>query len=1216
MKRDKQADRAEQFEKLNTRKRRRPFLLMFLLLGAVVVAILPRLLIHRSIVLAAVERFGGLQPLRIDLEKVSAGWFTPASLSGLKIANGDGVVLAEVGTIDTDKGLLAWLMSSADLGTIHLSEVLVDVEAHAGSTNIERSLQHLIGGQPAVSTTDKSTGAPAAVAWEGRLKVTDAKVRLRNRDSTESWLLAVEAFSLDLPRSGQILGPMQLQANLHALTPGDQTTGTVKAELTEADFGTSKGLALRAAMNAIPLGVWRAIKHRLPEIPVDNLTGNVSGQFASAYLDSSRWSVELPQVVARNLSIDAPQIVGNKPAQLAEISLIGKCSFDSQQLMLEKIQLTCDAASVNAAARLPLPIVPPTVAQPWMANATINASGTVDLPRLVNAAQTLVPMKDGMQLNSGNAQFRWTQELDAANVPRSQLELTLADLSAVAGGQKLVWSEPLKVSATVEPSANGLHHFSSQVVAEFCELSGSGNIQQGKFAGNVNLDRLQQKVAQWIELPLQSMSGSANVNVDWNQVQPDVLKLAGKIATTPLAFTVASGGRLSEPAWQGAVEATARLSGTQFTHIDRGQFVMRAEQEALQLDLLEPLPLVADSGSKGTVKAVNSGSAFKATLRGDLASWQRRAAVFQITFPDTRVSGNAELQAGGRLDARKLELNEASWKFEPFEISTTSITLAEPQLVGTFKGRVDSDDFSKLAVEKLEVRATAFSLGAADSPAANPKDGRIGQAAFLVDLGRLVNNVRQPSRNSVAQPSSSQGTAKTALVSLPSQSRLSLSGRMQGNLAWQINHQEAAFNLKTNTEQLEVASQQSGGAGTVAAKEQLWTEPNLAAVLEGAWQSADSALRLHKLEVQAPWLHLAGNLDYSSTANMQSALFKGQCVYDAGQVGQKLRPWVGDHVQLAGQKTVPIEVKWSSGADQKSTSALAGLQASTRIGWEQARVVGIQVGTADVPVSITNGLLSTAAEIPVSGGVLRWDVAGDLTSDEMMLTQKPMTVLDNVAITPEMCESWLKYVAPLVAQATSVEGRLSMKLNEARLNPMNPRSQLVDGQLIMHNAQVGPGPLSNQIIGLVQQVNAIRKQDFSQLASNPKTWLNMPTQDIRFRMENGQVAHQHLNMHIGDVNLTTSGAVDIDGRMNLLAEMPIPDDWVEKSPLLVSMRGKSLQFPVRGSLTGPQLDTQLLTQFGRDTVQQAAQGLIQRELQRGLGKLFGAPPAPQGTPNQ
>jgi hypothetical protein len=49
---------------------------------------------------------------------------------------------------------------------------------------------------------------------------------------------------------------------------------------------------------------------------------------------------------------------------------------------------------------------------------------------------------------------------------------------------------------------------------------------------------------------------------------------------------------------------------------------------------------------------------------------------------------------------------------------------------------------------------------------------------------------------------------------------------------------------------------------------------------------------------------------------------------------------------------------------------------------------------------------------------------------------------------------------------------------------------------------------------------------------------------------------------------------------------------------------QSLQFPVRGTLAGPQMVLQLLKQLGRQQVQQAALGLIQQQLSKGLGSCL------------
>ena len=85
--------------------------------------------------------------------------------------------------------------------------------------------------------------------------------------------------------------------------------------------------------------------------------------------------------------------------------------------------------------------------------------------------------------------------------------------------------------------------------------------------------------------------------------------------------------------------------------------------------------------------------------------------------------------------------------------------------------------------------------------------------------------------------------------------------------------------------------------------------------------------------------------------------------------------------------------------------------------------------------------------------------------------------------------------------------------------------------------------------------------------------------------------------------------------MEMLATVPIPDDWADKSPWLGGLRGQSLQFPIRGSLSNPQLDSQLLSQLGRQTVQNAATGFLQQGLNRGLDKLLGGQEntAPDGS---
>ncbi len=347
-------------------------------------------------------------------------------------------------------------------------------------------------------------------------------------------------------------------------------------------------------------------------------------------------------------------------------------------------------------------------------------------------------------------------------------------------------------------------------------------------------------------------------------------------------------------------------------------------------------------------------------------------------------------------------------------------------------------------------------------------------------------------------------------------------------------------------------------------------------------------------------------LGASPDASTTTLTSEGNLSYDANLLSQKLAPMTGNQVALAGRHTTPVTAKMVMRATD--ASVLNGLDASLNLGWEQANVVGIEIGKSDIPLTVTNGRLASTAELPVSGGQMRWSLSSDLAAEELAIKLEPMNVLENVAITRQMCAGWLKYVAPLLADTTSVDGRLTLRIDEALLTPSRPMAQTIRGQLLVHDAQVGPGPFSTSILAIVSQINSLRNGGVGQSFSQSQTWLLLPQQKIDFQMQQGRVHHENLSVKVGDVNISTAGYVAVDGSMDLAAAMPIPDDWIEKSPLLEGMRGSALKFPVGGTLAQPQINTDFLRQFSRQAVQGAARGLLQQGLTKGFDKLFGQPP--------
>jgi translocation and assembly module TamB len=232
----------------------------------------------------------------------------------------------------------------------------------------------------------------------------------------------------------------------------------------------------------------------------------------------------------------------------------------------------------------------------------------------------------------------------------------------------------------------------------------------------------------------------------------------------------------------------------------------------------------------------------------------------------------------------------------------------------------------------------------------------------------------------------------------------------------------------------------------------------------------------------------------------------------------------------------------------------------------------------------------------------------------MIVRQAPGTkVLENVAITPQMCQGWLKFVAPLLADVTSVQGELSLQVDRAEIYPAETLKQTIEGELQIQGASVGPGPLADQLLNIVQQVRALRKGLTSAAlggladtsAASNQSWLQMPEQRIRFSVDQGRVSHQNLQIRAGDIVISTEGSVSVDGQLALQAKVPILKEWVDGTPALASLAGQSLSIPVAGTIQRPQVDYTAFTSIGRQVAESAVQGTLQKQLDKGLNKILG-----------
>jgi translocation and assembly module TamB len=225
-----------------------------------------------------------------------------------------------------------------------------------------------------------------------------------------------------------------------------------------------------------------------------------------------------------------------------------------------------------------------------------------------------------------------------------------------------------------------------------------------------------------------------------------------------------------------------------------------------------------------------------------------------------------------------------------------------------------------------------------------------------------------------------------------------------------------------------------------------------------------------------------------------------------------------------------------------------------------------------------------------------------------------------------MCNQWLKYVAPLLADATEAEGKFSLNLEGASVPLFTPLASTVQGGLAIQGAQVGPGPLAKQYLQLARQLRSLMDPAAAQ-GDNYGRWLQWPEHHVAFAVQDGLVSHDGLTMTAQNFVMTTKGVVRIeDQAIDLDANIPVQDAWFkrEQQTLLAGLRGKTIPVKITGHLSQPRLDTKAYESFGKQLASSAVQGfldknkpkvqgLIDKEAGKLLDGLFGPRPKPPAT---
>lgn len=577
-------------------------------------------------------------------------------------------------------------------------------------------------------------------------------------------------------------------------------------------------------------------------------------------------------------------------------------------------------------------------------------------------------------------------------------------------------------------------------------------------------------------------------------------------------------------------------------------------------------------------------STWELTAQGDLTRWQNRSQAW-LALP-LELAGTGLIRTKLAQTVSGVKLSECTMDWQRCQIRSGAWNWQEPRVQASLQGSLQWLPHVAFHWDDLAATSSAIAMRARGGEVRwDPQLATEGQMQFRGILERLA------AWSGIATP-----------VALPA----SWGDQLDGKLAWNTEPAGVQWKLETTT----------SSKGTTT------TNP-LGIAANGLVNPETLAFRVDDLRAKLPGLDMNAKTQIAASSP-QTQQFKvvGTTQYVLEQLVplQITRAWGLSEIRGTHTGKFSLEFPWQASSNAASSrihavsASAPAIQTSNwsstargevQAGWDAARFLDLAVGSGNVKANLADGLIRfDRIETHLGDGSLSVHPLIDVRSTEPTVSLQSPAQLNRLRLTPEICRSYLKYLAPLVADVADSRGVFSVAVAAARLPAYHPAEMAVDGQLVIHEAQIGPGALSQQILSAIQTVRQLARGGGGETREGTGNWLNLPEQTIQWRVSDGRVYHEGLTVQIGDVVMKTRGWVAMDDSLQLVVEVPVQAGWVESKPWLKSLAGTSIQLPVTGTLRRPLVDQRGLAQMGTQALQGAAQDAVRSEVQKQLLRLF------------
>ena len=326
---------------------------------------------------------------------------------------------------------------------------------------------------------------------------------------------------------------------------------------------------------------------------------------------------------------------------------------------------------------------------------------------------------------------------------------------------------------------------------------------------------------------------------------------------------------------------------------------------------------------------------------------------------------------------------------------------------------------------------------------------------------------------------------------------------------------------------------------------------------------------------------------------------------DWNQIDGLLAEMTGGSVKFYGSKAQQFTIRgplFDANAGQPGGSSAwvpSDLFANASFHLDGGELLDLTVGQTELTVALNQGVAQIGTEgIPFAGGSVQVSPVIDFRTASPEMKIERTRIIDQVQLRPETARKWLKYVAPLVADATSAQGNLTVDINAATVPLLDAESMTANGTIHLSQTAVGAGPLAEQLLDSVLQVRKLLKPEAAE--KTVQTSIEIKDQSVEFLVQDGRVYHKQMEFSHKELTIRTSGSVGFDQGLQMNAVIPIDDDWIAGDKYLAGLKGQTLTLPITGTVSKPVIDQSMVAQLSKDLVSKAATAAAKTAVQEKL----------------